>query len=404
MPEMMGIGPDGKWKTIAVDENGNILASGIGGGGGGGGDASAANQVTQTTALNNIRNEQATASEQAAQTAVLGNILTANQSPRPDLVVGPSSITTIVATLNTGGANIVNQAVGISGLDGRATVAIQITGTHTGVLTVQGRLDGTNWVNLGGASVCNISTGASTATIASAAQGIFIVDTSGFSEIRVAGLAARTGTAYVTMRATSGNAQVAIDAPLPAGSSQIGTVGLVAGETVIGKAGGMTTIPAASQMTRPADTTAYTVGDLIANSVTAGSVAALSFAAARINAGSGMIVGARLQKSATSVTNAAFRLHLFTTVPTFTSAGDNSAISSVVQGAAKNYLGYIDIPSMIQFQDCAWGTGAPDNSQAAVPFVAGAGVTTVFGVLEARGAYTPASAETWNVSLMVMQD
>lgn len=149
MPEMMGIGPDGKWKTIAVDENGNILASGIGGGGGGGGDASAANQVTQTTALNNIRNEQATASEQAAQTAVLGNILTANQSPRPDLVVGPSSITTIVATLNTGGANIVNQAVGISGLDGRATVAIQITGTHTGVLTVQGRLDGTNWVNLG---------------------------------------------------------------------------------------------------------------------------------------------------------------------------------------------------------------------------------------------------------------
>jgi hypothetical protein len=160
---------------------------------------------------------------------------------------------------------------------------------------------------------------------------------------------------------------------------------------------------AATQFARPADTTAYASGDLVANSTTAGSVAALQFAtAARVSGGTGDVIAARITKSTNSVTNAAFRLHLFTVIPTFTSAGDNSALSTVVVAAAKGYVGYIDITAMTGFSDVAWGTGAPDSARQKLPFIAVAQI--LYGFLEARGAYTPGNAETFDVSIMVKQD
>lgn len=178
----------------------------------------------------------------------------------------------------------------------------------------------------------------------------------------------------------------------------------VPGETHVGALGGHTIVQAASgTITRPADTTAYASGDLVANSVTAGSVTNLQFTtASRISGGSGLIVGARIQKSTNSVTNAAFRLHLFSVAPTYTSAGDNSAISTVVVASAKGYLGYVDITAMTGFSDVAWGTGAVDNSRGNAPFVAVAQI--IYGLLEARGAYTPGNAEVFTVSLMALQD
>lgn len=178
----------------------------------------------------------------------------------------------------------------------------------------------------------------------------------------------------------------------------------VPGETHVGAIGGHTIVQAASAtITRPADTTAYASGDLVANSVTAGSVNNLQFTtAARVSGGSGLITGARIQKSTASVTNAAFRLHLFTVAPTYTSAGDNSAISTVVVASAKGYLGYVDITAMTGFSDVAWGTGAVDNSRGNAPFAAAAQI--LYGLLEARGAYTPGNAEVFTVSLMALQD
>lgn len=161
--------------------------------------------------------------------------------------------------------------------------------------------------------------------------------------------------------------------------------------------------PASSTITRPTDTTAYASGDLLANSVTAGSVAALQFTtAARISGGSGSIYGARIQKSTNVGTNAAFRLHLFDTIPTFTSAGDNSAFSAVVQASGKGYLGYIDIASMTAFQDVCWGVGAPDSPRSRLPFKAT--VQTIYGIIQVNAAYTPGNAEVFTVALMVVQD
>lgn len=160
---------------------------------------------------------------------------------------------------------------------------------------------------------------------------------------------------------------------------------------------------AATQFTRPSDTTAYASGYLVANSVTAGSVATLQFAtAARVSGGTGDVIGCKIKKSTNSATNAAFRLHLFTIIPTFTSAGDNSALSTVVVGTAGGYLGYVDVTAMTGFSDVASGTGAPDNARQRLPFIAVAQI--LYGFLEARGAYTPGSAETFDVSIMVKQD
>lgn len=163
----------------------------------------------------------------------------------------------------------------------------------------------------------------------------------------------------------------------------------------------MRIVAASSTITRPADTTAYASGDLVANSTTAGSVTNLQFTSpTNTNGAVGEVVGARIQKSTNSVTNAAFRLHLFTVAPTYTTAGDNSALSSVVVASAKGYLGYVDITAMTGFSDVAWGTGAVDSSRLRMPYVLAGSDTVLYGLIEARGVYTPGSAEVFTVSLI----
>ncbi|HEX8415643.1 MAG TPA: hypothetical protein VF637_17450, partial [Sphingomicrobium sp.] len=85
--------------------------------------------------------------------------------------------------------------------------------------------------------------------------------------------------------------------------------------------------------TRPADAAAYLVGDLIANSTTAGSVAPMQFAAARINAGTGNIRRARILSSAVTDANQQLRLHLFRNAPTST-VGDNGVFAGSMNGVA----------------------------------------------------------------------
>lgn len=158
----------------------------------------------------------------------------------------------------------------------------------------------------------------------------------------------------------------------------------------------------AASFTRPADTAAYAVGDLVANSTTAGSVAAMTFAdVARAAGKGGKIVGARLAKSGTSITNASFRLHLYTATPIGSGSpanGDNGAFST--SGVA-NYVGALDITCDRTFADGAFGRGQQLVGNF-LDFVGAA--TTLYGLLEARAAYTPASGEVFTVTLAVIPD
>lgn len=150
--------------------------------------------------------------------------------------------------------------------------------------------------------------------------------------------------------------------------------------------------------TRPADTTAYASGDLVANSTTAGSVTPMSFTVARTNDASFSVRRARITTSSTSVTNASFRLHLYQSSPTAAN-GDNSAWSTTTSG----YLGAIDVTVDKAFSDGAGGTGVPlaGGEMTGLPT---SGARTIFGLLEARAAYTPTSAGTFTVTLEVLQN
>jgi hypothetical protein len=159
-----------------------------------------------------------------------------------------------------------------------------------------------------------------------------------------------------------------------------------------------------ANFTRPADTTAYASGDLVANSTTAGSVLPLSFTAAR-QGHSGIVRRARLKKSGLTVTNASFRLHLYAADPSLASGianGDNGAWST----NHSSYLGSFDLDLSGSngrvFRDSAQVIGVPAVGSE-IGFKLASGLV-LYGLLEARAAYTPASAEVFTVELEVHQN
>ncbi len=169
---------------------------------------------------------------------------------------------------------------------------------------------------------------------------------------------------------------------------------LTAGEAHVGTISPeLAIVSATASMTRPADTLAYGIGDLVANSTTAGSVTPFTFAVSRVTNGLVSIIGGKLEKSTTSVTSAFFRLHLYQTSPTVTN-GDNAAWLSIKAG----YLGALDITVDRAFSDGASGIGVPVIGSEIIAIPA-SGTVNIFGLLEARGAYTPGNAETFLPSL-----
>lgn len=152
-------------------------------------------------------------------------------------------------------------------------------------------------------------------------------------------------------------------------------------------------LPAGS-FVRPADTAAYGAGDLIANSVTAGSVAALEIA---VPGGGGQVVMLRrmkLLKSGTSVTNAAFRVHWFTAAPTVAN-GDNGVLSMSTGAAA--YVCSMSVGAVRAFGDGVVAVGVPDMGSDVAAVLGASG--KLYALIEALAAYTPGSAETFNVTL-----
>lgn len=156
----------------------------------------------------------------------------------------------------------------------------------------------------------------------------------------------------------------------------------------------MQIVQAVASFTRPSDTTAYASGDLVANSTTAGSVSPMAFA---IPYGRAFEITRVTVSTAANITatGADFKLHLFRDSPTV-SAGDNSAIAN---NNSANYIGQVDITS-------STGTSFPAtaglrSSALTVPMIVLADMDQViFGLLEARGAYVPTSAEVITVTVM----
>lgn len=82
----------------------------------------------------------------------------------------------------------------------KGTVAVGVSGTYTGALSLQRTANGSTWETLSASSTFTNVAGTATATIGSGTTGTFAVsNVAGFRSIRVCGLAAVTGTATVTI-------------------------------------------------------------------------------------------------------------------------------------------------------------------------------------------------------------
>lgn len=146
-------------------------------------------------------------------------------------------------------------------------------------------------------------------------------------------------------------------------------------------------------LTRPADTTAYASGDLVANSTTAGSVIPLTISLGVQPHTQCFIRRVSILTSSTSITNAAFRVHFFKTSSITPANGDNGAFS--VSNAA-NYIGSVNVTVDQAFTDGAFGVGAPTVGSE-INFISSS--EYIYALLEARGSYTPTSEGTFVVRL-----
>lgn len=158
---------------------------------------------------------------------------------------------------------------------------------------------------------------------------------------------------------------------------------------------------AGSSFARPGDTTAYTSGDLVANSTTV--VVPMVIPVARINGGSGRVSRGRLTKSGLVVTNAIFRAHFYKTLPT-PANGDNGVFST---DQALGYVGSMTFDmtgaNARVFTDGVKCISIPDVGSFII-FDAGVSQQTIYALIEARGAYVPASAENFTLALEVTQN
>ena len=160
------------------------------------------------------------------------------------------------------------------------------------------------------------------------------------------------------------------------------------------------------ELTRPADTTAYTAKDVVSDSTSAPSV--LTFADfARVNQGSGIIVRARLMTDQKTCT-AGFRLHLFHTAPT--AINDNSPYLLLYANAA-NRIGMIDFPAMTS-EDATNSTAAStmrpsSDGSYGTPnlwYQAASASRAIYGILETTSAFTPASGQKFFIELAAIND
>lgn len=162
---------------------------------------------------------------------------------------------------------------------------------------------------------------------------------------------------------------------------------------------GLQAIPSA-QLTRPANTTPYSIGDLVDSTTTAGSVTGFVFANAVRNAGEAFrCERIRLRKSGTSLTNASFRVYLCRALPTF-SVGDNGVLNTAGALAIddiKYVVGWFDLVMDRSATSGARGVGVP-NAGGAISLVPFSG-TTLYCFVEALAGYTPLSGELWDATL-----
>lgn len=169
---------------------------------------------------------------------------------------------------------------------------------------------------------------------------------------------------------------------------------------------GINGLPAVAGATfnRPADTTAYAAGDLIANVTTTNpQPTPLTFPIADVGNVNDVVVISRVR---VKVNDAAFagkivNLWLFRTLP-FLGVGDNGAFAGGLQCTESDRLDVIPVTlgAVASSDGYVKGFATPTNTFL-VARTADDSIN-IYGVLECVSAVTPGSAKSWSVSLEIM--
>lgn len=242
-------------------------------------------------------------------------------------------------------------------------ITLQISGTFSATITFEGSIDGINYIPVRG---INKNTGAGISTVAE--TGIFQFSVTGLNKFRARISAYTLGSITIE----------AIIVPVSEPALPVVSTG--------------TTISASQ--TRPNDTTAYAALDVVGQDPAAN----ITFANVLPNAGGAFValgVRLRIDVAAIPAGMAGFRLHLYNAAPT--AIADNAAYNLPAADRAK-YLGYVEISNIQDIGDTLWAQAAGVNFMAKLA----AGSTSLFGILETTGAYTPSALTVKTIMLNIL--
>jgi hypothetical protein len=173
--------------------------------------------------------------------------------------------------------------------------------------------------------------------------------------------------------------------------------GLYPSENHIGFVSGSSIVVTAT-FNRPANATAYAALASISDSTTAPTI--LTFAnMGRVNAGSGYITKARLITNQ-STNTARYRLHLYNVAPT--AINDGAAYTNLSANKA-NKIGYIDFDPMAT-EGAGSDIAESLNATCRLAFLCAAASRTLYGALQTKDVFTPASGQTYFVELTPEQN
>lgn len=166
-------------------------------------------------------------------------------------------------------------------------------------------------------------------------------------------------------------------------------------ENHIGQIGGTTEIKRGS-FTRPANTTAYAVNDIVSD----GFMQVIK-PSARIIGGTGYITGFKLVTD--KVITARFRVHFGKSIDFFTTLTDNVANNqSFGDLVDPNYLGYVDLAALSSGVNTT-SSFIMDNTQR-FPYASTNSNIELYFVLETLDAFTPSSGQEFILSIATEQN
>lgn len=155
-----------------------------------------------------------------------------------------------------------------------------------------------------------------------------------------------------------------------------------------------------NEFTRPADTTAYAVGDVVANSTSAAAPLEIS-GCGRANGTSGYITRATFIADQKSIVPS-IRVHVFNAAPTM--SNDNAPHRGLYTDVSKRVGEFVLGPLSTPADTTNSTLSRAMDMNLRVPFVCGGSTTSLFFVFEALTAFTPANAGKFTLQLAIDQD